>query len=278
MELTYTIKYDTLFSYKQYVRQVIIIFSETVLLIGAGTHFTVSKDWNFVDTVQTCRIYYVHDGQASYHSNTELITLQKGYLYFFPPNLPFQAYSDLKNPLTHTFFDFIMWPPIIMDHVLCIDTNIFPCFNHLIAAADDILSRTGVFYRAHEIHKNDTTPLICCLNSIINCLPLAVPDIQYVSDPDILEALNQIHTNYPANLNICQIASSLGYHEDSFIRKFKKTMHITPYQYIKSIRLIKAQQLRREGLTYAQISDAVGYTDAASLCHAMKKSIFDNNL
>ena len=107
MELTYTIKYDTLFSYKQYVRQVIIIFSETVLLIGAGTHFTVSKDWNFVDTVQTCRIYYVHDGQASYHYNTELITLQKGYLYFFPPNLPFQAYSDLKNPLTHTFFDFL---------------------------------------------------------------------------------------------------------------------------------------------------------------------------
>ena len=62
------------------------------------------------------------------------------------------------------------------------------------------------------------------------------------------------------------------YKRQHFIRVFRRAMGITPYQYLRQVRLNRAASLLRRGQSVSGAAAACGFESAAALSHAMRKS------
>ena len=92
-----------------------------------------------------------------------------------------------------------------------------------------------------------------------------------INDKSILKALDIIHENFNTPLTVENIAKQCFMNKDYLIRKFSKLVGLTPYAYIKRLRILNARRLRSQGLTLSEIAVKTGYSDAASVSHALKK-------
>ena len=238
---------------------------ETALLFGAGKSTPSPDSWYLIDTPETCRIYYVHSGHASFLRGRKSFELSEGNLYFFPPALPFHAVQDRSSPMLHTYFDFVIRPYTVSAAPITVNCSARPELTALIRAAD-VLMETHPEYRSTTRGYN---PLIGCLDAILNLMPL--PEAVSVDDEKILAALDLMNGICESGLSVTEIAAKLGYNTDYFIRKFRASTGITPYAYIKSIRLSFAAKMRKEGMTMSEIAAKTGYSDAAALSKAIRK-------
>jgi transcriptional regulator GlxA family with amidase domain len=70
-------------------------------------------------------------------------------------------------------------------------------------------------------------------------------------------------------ITVEMLADKCNMNRDTFIRKFTKIMGITPYAYLKNLRLRTAKILKRNGLPLSEIASLTGYSDSTSLLHAL---------
>ena len=71
-------------------------------------------------------------------------------------------------------------------------------------------------------------------------------------------------------ISINDIARECYMTPDSFIRRFSRTVGITPHSYLKELRLRTARYLKENGMSLSTIAIETGYSDASSLSHALK--------
>lgn len=233
-------------------------------MFGAGIS-TAPKPTEIIDTYETCRIYYIHSGCAYFITDSHEYLLEKNHLYFFPPNLPFSVKDNADSPMRHTYFDFIMSPPIILDLCIDLDLELYPSLEHIIQAANILLTENPSL----KMGGNAYTPIFSCINAILAVITYKL-DINYVNDSDILKALKIIHEKYTQNISVNELSAELGYNTDYFIRKFKSVMYITPYTYIRKLKYREAMRMREMGVQAKTIASALGYSDASALCHMLK--------
>lgn len=85
-------------------------------------------------------------------------------------------------------------------------------------------------------------------------------------------ALDLIHSSISQKLDLDTISASACLSKFHFVRLFKEVYKISPYQYIKSIRLEKAKQYIKQGeYPVNQIALMVGYENGSSLSRAYFK-------
>lgn len=87
----------------------------------------------------------------------------------------------------------------------------------------------------------------------------------------IIGAKRFIDNNYTKNIDldvICKEACVSKYH---FIRLFKKYYGRTPHQYLTEVRVRKAKELIRAGMTVRGACFAVGYDSVTSFSSLFKK-------
>ena len=236
---------------------------EITHLFGAGRVTLEPDGWSFIDTPETCRIYYVHSGDAVFLRGGERIPLTAGHMYFIPPRLPFQAEQDIESPMDHTFFDFSMRPQVVSDEIIALDSDSFPELILLIAAAEKMISRDQRITSC----ASEYTPLISCIETIVNAIS-GLSELKTVDDPMIISALDIIEAEYMDEITVTDVALRLGYVPDYFIKKFRKAMGTTPYAYIKALRLHAAEMYRRNGFTMSEAAEKTGYSTPESLYHA----------
>lgn len=93
-----------------------------------------------------------------------------------------------------------------------------------------------------------------------------------IDEPIISETLNYIHRNFHNDISITDLAEKFNYHVNFFIKKFKKYMNMTPYQYIVRYRLNTAINLLRQNTyTVSEVAELVGYSSVSSFSHTFKK-------
>ena len=245
-----------------------MIKPEITFLVGSGVKVrVVNRNWWFQDDLNTCRIYYVHDGEARFFCGEKQVLLHPQNIFFIPSNLPFRVETDEEKPFVHTFFDFYMRPALIGDDVFEFSARQYPLLERMMDSAVELLTlEPSLAFTGSEY-----TPVVACLNAI---LALIVYDRQltYANDPVIVEALDIIHSRFRENLRVSDIAQQVGYTEDSFIRKFRSIMKTTPYAYIKSLKLHEAKYLQANGCKTAEIAAMLGYSDSSALCHLLQKN------
>lgn len=81
-----------------------------------------------------------------------------------------------------------------------------------------------------------------------------------------------IDTNYADSIDIENIANEALFTKFDFIRQFKKTYGVTPYNYLKKVRLRKADELlKSSNVSVRDVCFKVGYSSISSFSALFKK-------
>ncbi len=87
----------------------------------------------------------------------------------------------------------------------------------------------------------------------------------------ISRVVEYIHSNLKKSHNMDDLAGTANMSKTSFFETFKKVMNISPLQYIKSIRLHKAQVFLKEGRNAKESGYMVGYNSVSQFSREYKR-------
>ena len=107
----------------------------------------------------------------------------------------------------------------------------------------------------------------CLLRLALEEAPFLAP-----GDERLAPALECIHRRFGEKLTLETLAALTHLEKNHFIRVFRRAMGITPYQYLRQVRLNRAASLLRRGQSVSGAAAACGFESAAALSHAMRKS------
>lgn len=247
------------------------LLSDILRINCCGTCF-VPDNWSDTRHNGINRLYYIHKGIGGYIMNGVSHSFTPGMLYFFPYTTRYTLFSDAGDKIYHTYADFELVPPVISRKVISYDVtqsemamralDVFVEGGRL-CSEGKLLIKTG----SSDLHK-------LCFSAITYLTSVAVAsssDAKTADDPVVISALEIMLENMDKQITVNDIASGLYLSPDSFIRRFRRCIGVTPYAYLRELRLRSAQYMLSEGRSLAQTAAAVGYSDASALIHALKK-------
>lgn len=89
----------------------------------------------------------------------------------------------------------------------------------------------------------------------------------------IVQAKLFIDRFYAENIDVNNIADEAYFSKYHFIRLFKTTYGKTPHQYLKQVRIDRAQQLLKEEKTVSEACQLVGFESLTSFSGLFKKTV-----
>jgi len=93
----------------------------------------------------------------------------------------------------------------------------------------------------------------------------------------IAAALSHLHAHFTEPLNVETLASRANMSASTFHEHFKRSTLLSPVQYLKRLRLLKAQRLLLcEGMSVAQVAHQVGYQSPSQFSREYKR-YFERN-
>jgi len=239
-----------------------------VICYGSAT--APANSWYCKKHVSINRLYYIHAGTGGYEHNAKVYPLRAGRLYFIPYTADFTPFSDVNDPIVHTYIDFELIPPIITDEILSTEAS----QNDKISSAVSVFALGGAMSKHCDLGALYQDPPFweLCKASVIYLVNeiASVNQIPKITDEVVLTSLAMMHTRMHERLTVNKIARECYMNPDSFIRRFSRVLGVTPYTYLKNIRLQTARCLREAGMSLSQIASDVGYSDASALLHALQ--------
>lgn len=214
------------------------------------------------------KLYYIHDGSIDVTlENNEVKHLKKGHLYLIPNSVPNTMYTSYVD---HTCFNFFTFPRIRNTSIIDIPLENEPILEAQIQALSVFVEKH------HRVWQNVNRGYMQLVTSSFYNLLFLMDEkckILCSNDDQMEKVIDYIHQSYMNNLSVLELAEKFHMEEGTFIRRFKRSTSITPYRYIKRLRVHHAQELIKEGVhTLEEIARIVGYADAPTLLHALKDS------
>ena len=228
------------------------------------------KDWYNIAPGGMNRFYYINGGEGGYYLRGKKHYFKKGYLYFIPgyDAIPtWSSYESYEKRLDHTYVNFELVPPIITKDVIEFDPNSDPLVSVATSAITKIAEpNTGLWLR--NLKNEELQYLKANIIFILDKMT-AVGYLKKLDDEIIISALEKMHKNISKNVSIKEIAENSFISYEGLIRRFNKVLGMTPYNYLKQLRIRTASALRAEGATLEEIASRCGYSDACALLHAI---------
>lgn len=234
-------------------------------------HRYAPKQWRYDQSRRVNRLYYIHGGRGGCRYQGREYRFEAGLVYFIPYHKDLVLFSDENDPILHTYADFELIPPIVCDRVLSAN----PQADGMFSAATNVFCQWGkkTVQRTEGQRPSqgsaDDRLFASAILYVIDRLT-QIHEIPVIRDEVILGALTRIHNGIGQSLSVSELATEAYMNCDSFIRRFRRALGITPYAYIKQLRLRTASYLRESGMALSEIASETGYSDATSLLHALK--------
>lgn len=230
-----------------------------------GRH-TVTDRWNISPNNIVNRLYYVHKAAAKYCFNGKKYTMKEGHLYVFPCTSSITFSNENGAPFDHTYFDFIINPPLTFEDVLEIDVSKHEHIYVALSAFDAYTKKFGRnFEKADDVVMRYFENLLFFIDKV---RPLFT-----TADKRILSALEYIHKNYTSRIDVDTLAKIACMEKTYFIKIFAQNMKVTPYKYIKKCRIAHAISLIQQGVCVSEAAHLCGYESISSFSNMIKKSI-----
>ncbi len=215
-------------------------------------------DWRIDEKIplKYSRVYYVYSGEVKYRDDRLETYLKPGYLYIFPSVTTYRMKQNVRNRLYCTYMHIDFFPSFISELIEIPIEN-----NH---ALKYILCSIA------ECIKANNTMLIHALADVFK---LYCTEYKFLTLPDgrMSEVLIYIADHVREKITIKSLSSLAGYNMQYFVRLFKKSIGLTPYQYIISYRLAEAKKILRTDLSISQIANMTGYDDIKSFSRSFKQ-------
>ena len=215
------------------------------------------------------RFIYVLGGEGGYYHNGEKHSFKQGYLYLIPSynNIPtWSSYENEEARLNHTYVNFELIPPIISNDVIEFDPHRDPVTNNAFEVFDKIAEASQ--RRICNVKEDELQYLKATVIYLTNKM-IAEFGAKTLDDKLLIFALEEIHKGIATDISIRDIARKSFMSYGGFIRKFKNALGVTPYTYLKQLRLRTATMLRNEGATLEEAAEKCGYSEASALIHAI---------
>ncbi|MBN1777724.1 MAG: helix-turn-helix transcriptional regulator [Clostridiales bacterium] len=221
---------------------------------------TCSACWRIDEKIPTgyCRVYYVYGGEVHYADSRRQIRLRPGTLYVFPSASPYRMRQNAADPLRCTFMHIDVSPSMVAKLIECrVEENGF--LWHLLHAL------------AAAIGKKDRR-LVYALAEVFE---LYVVEHRLVAAPvhPLSDVLRYIAGHIGENITLGRLSAMAGYNEQYFVRLFRRSVGMTPYQYVISLRMKEARLQLTKGRTVTQAAETTGYRDIKSFSRAFKKGV-----
>lgn len=226
----------------------------------------IDKKWSISDNIGFNRLYYIHSGEVFYCGDGKYEPLKEGNLYLFPQNIKFELDFESSAVIDHTYFDFVVMPPMRMDSFIEIDMN----KNKIIGAAAKIMLLLGEKYpfskseEYKELIKSYMKNLLVLIDKEVG--------LGRIEDERINNVIKYIHKNISSEITLDKLAEISCTEKNYFIKLFKKNMLITPHRYIKNYRLTIAASYLGRKESVKEIAEKIGYSDTAAFSKAFKNA------
>ena len=237
----------------------------TVTAIYGCGESVAPSDWHTLGIPRPYRLYYIIGGEAHYSLKGKKHRLMHNHFYLFPSSAPFNVEQNPNDRLNHLYYDFMMTPSVVSVAPMCCSPEDHPLLPVLL-----LLMRSSIQKYRYEGHRELFDTVKSSLDAFLSLfLEIARPD--NTMSADIAKALEYIECNYAKDISIKKIAELLYLDEDYFIKKFKAAMGITPYAYIKNLRMAVTKELRHGGMSLKDATAAAGFKYSSSYCRAISK-------
>ncbi len=217
------------------------------------------------------RLYYVRGGSAYFRCGNEEMKLQKNCFYLFPSTLPFLIRQDPEDRLDHLFFHFLMSPPLIAPAPIVCSLDEHPLLPAVQKLMEESVERYRPYYRGPYVEESLKSTVVSTLETFLNLL-FAIKQFPATIDRDILTSVEYIESHYREEFSVRDLAALVCLDEDYFIRKFKKSLGVTPYSYLLNLRLGIAAELRDLGATVTEAALSVGFRHPSAYYRAIKRA------
>ncbi len=245
----------------------------------------VPRGWYRRKTVDIQRLYFIKCGTGYIIDEKEgRIPFLANHIYLFPNNYKQEFFSDPDDPIDHIYVDFTTTPPIIDSKPLVYSAEDDQALTKMVELLDSLFVERsmipghivepptffGPVSNAKSGSYDEYKQLLFLLITSFLVALSHKKEIPFSNDKVISDALEFMRSHYSEKIDIEAVAKHVGYNVHHFIRRFHSIMGITPYSYLRNIRLTKARYLIAEGVTLAKAADQVGYESASSLSRAMR--------
>lgn len=89
----------------------------------------------------------------------------------------------------------------------------------------------------------------------------------------LVQAKLFIDTHYAENIDLNNIADEAYFSKFHFIKQFKNIYHKTPHQYLIFVRIEKARELLKTGVSVSSVCYAVGFESLSSFSGLFKRLV-----
>lgn len=210
-------------------------------------------------------VFAIEQGEFRYGISNQTGLATFGDLVFCPPDTPFRR--EIVTPLT---FHFIMFAhehnEIPIGKISINDSNRLHSNYHYFRKLAFHHDPDSMEWKSHNLHD-----ILYIYNGEKKQNQFHLETIS--DDPLINQAAFIIQKQAWEGISLKSLADSLGLNPVQLTRRFQNAFHITPSQYLKSIRMQKVRVLLTEtDLTLDQIAKRCGYENGFYLSRIFSKS------
>lgn len=217
-------------------------------------------DWkvNEKTAVKYSRVYYVYSGKVEYEDLQLKAFLKPGYLYIFPSTTAYRISHDKLCRLNCTFMHIDFFPSQL-DKLVEVSVESNPALKHILCSVAECI-------------KEGNKKLI---NAIADIFKLYCTEHGYIDSPDsrIITALTYIAEHFNEKISVGTLSTLSGYNNQYFVRLFKKSTGLSPYQYIISYRMMEAKKMLGKGMPVSHIANATGYSDIKTFSRSFRQTV-----
>ena len=236
-----------------------------VTALTAAGRCVAPLDWHTDTTPRPYRLYYVLGGEAYFRTATREFMLETGKLYLFPSTLPFIIKQNADSRLEHLYYNFIMDTSIVALEPLEFSPEDHPLFPPLL----ELMEASVTEYRRGDSQNEELKGTVISLLESFLSLALSIKPHENSLDREILDAIEYIELHYSEDISVEMLAERAYLSTDHFIRRFKHAVGITPYSYVRNLRMSVVNELMQSGASLTKASGAVGFKHPSSCCHAL---------
>lgn len=234
----------------------------------------VPSNWSQYVIKGINRIYYIHSGSGEYFDRGKRYGFESNMLYFFPYTVEVGVLSGSEDPIIHSYMDFEMVPPILCPQICKIDPESDAMLK---AAAEVFLAGAQIMTEEHlslDELKSRKELYSMCDSAAVFLAKKAAEQVSAVTvrDKTVISVMEEMLSRMSEPLTVESLAERYFISPDALIRKFKRSLGITPYAYLKQLRLRTARYMLDDGKTLTEAAEACGYSDSSSLLHSFKRA------
>ncbi|UQZ33386.1 AraC family transcriptional regulator [Paenibacillus sp. PK3_47] len=219
-------------------------------------------------------LHYVLSGEGRYEVGGTEYRLQKGQGFLIVPGVVTRYQADQDDPWSYCWFGFdgTLTGLLLQQAGLSKTAPIFSYErdDQIVTYLQQMKESQG-FAKARETRL--TGLLYLLLSLLVEYGPVTFPETSGSRAEDYIRQVKDfIEINYPRKITVQDIAQCIGLNRSYLNSLFKQQMHTSIQSYLIHYRVHKAcEMIENTGLSIADISRSVGYTDALLFSKVFKK-------